>query len=148
MAKIRVILVAGLACMNFIVFGQEYELEALTATRASRLVAESEDGATNLILPHVSSIDAETAEELAKAPHAGLILNGLSSVGEDTAHELAQFSGFVLSLNGLTTVMPRVAHKLSAFEGRALVLNGLTAVNKKTAAEPGAAQNQPAGTTD
>ena len=65
MAKIRVILVAGLACINFVVFGQEYELEALTATRASRLVAESEDGATNLILPHVSSIDAKTAEELA-----------------------------------------------------------------------------------
>ena len=112
MAKIRVILVAGLACMNFIVFGQEYELEALTATRASRLVAESEDGATNLILPHVSSIDAETAEELAKAPHAGLILNGLSSVGEDTAYELAQFSGFVLLCRELHTNYPHSKDEL------------------------------------
>ena len=135
MGKINVIVIAGLACVNFVVFGQEYELEALTVTRASRLVAESEDGATNLILPHVSSIDAKTAKELAKAPHTGLILNGLSSMGEDTAHELAQFSGFVLALNGLTTVGPRVAQKLAAFEGRALVLSGLTAVNENSAAE-------------
>ena len=135
MRKIYVMIIVWLACVNLAVFGQEYEIEALTVTRAIQLVAESEDGATNLILPHVSSIDATTAKELAKATHAGLILNGLSSIDEDTAHELAQFSGFVLALNGLTSVSPRVAQKLSAFEGRALVLNGLTAVNKNSVAE-------------
>ncbi len=101
MKTVQIIVIAWIACLN-VVCGQEYELEVLTVPRAVRLVTESEEGATNLILPNVLSIDVKTAKELAKAPHSGLLLDGLSSIDEDTAHELAQFSGFVLTLNGLT----------------------------------------------
>ena len=90
MKRIQVIVIAWMACLN-VVCGQEYELEVLTAPRAVRLVAESEEGATNLILPNVRSIDDKTAKELAKAPQSGLLLNGLSTIDEGTAHELAQF---------------------------------------------------------
>ena len=106
------IVIAWIACWTFVVSGQEYELESLTAARAVRLVAESEEGAENLILPNVLLIDAKTAKELAQAHQSGLLLDGLSSIDEGTAHELAGFSGFVLTLNGLTSVSPGVAREL------------------------------------
>ena len=108
MKRIQIIAIAWIACLN-VICGQEYELEFLTVPRAVRLVIESEEGATNLILPNVSSIDDKTAKELAKAPHSGLLLDGLSSINKHTDHELAQFSGFVLTLNGLTSISPEVA---------------------------------------
>ena len=135
MKRSRILLIAWIACWTFVVSGQEYELKVLTATRAVHLIAESEEGATNLILPHVSSIDRETAEELAKAPQSGLLLDGLSSIDEGTASELAHFSGSVLTLNGLTSVSPGVAQELSAFKGRALVLNGLSTISRRLAAD-------------
>jgi hypothetical protein len=134
MKRIQIIVIAWIACLN-VVCGQEYGLEVLTASRAVRLVAESEEGATNLILPNVSSIDVKTAKELAKAPQSGLLLDGLSSIDEGTAHELAKFSGFVLALNGLTFIGPGVAQELSTFKGRALVLNGVTTIEKKPASD-------------
>ena len=135
MKRIQMIVIAWIACWTFVVSGQEYELEVLTAARAVRLVAESEEGAENLILPNVSSIDAKTAKELAQAPQSGLLLDGLSSIDEGTAHELAGFSGFVLTLNGITSVSPGVARQLSTFKGRALVLNGLSTINRDLAAD-------------
>ena len=133
MKRSRVIVIAWIVCWTFAVSGQEYELEELTAARAVRLIAESEEGAINLIFPNVSSIDRETAEELAKAPQSGLLLDGLSSIDEDTASELAHFSGFVLTLNGLTSVSPEVAQQLSTFKGRALVLNGVSTISRDLA---------------
>lgn len=133
MKKSCVIVITWMACWTFVVSGQEYELEVLTAARAVRLIAESEEEATNLIFPNVSSIDRETAEELAKAPQSGLLLDGLSSIDEGTASELAHFSGFVLTLNGLTSVSPGVAQELSTFKGRALVLNGLSTISRDLA---------------
>ena len=49
MKRIQLIVIAWIACFN-VVCGQEYEIEVLTLPRAVRLVAESEEGATNLIL--------------------------------------------------------------------------------------------------
>ena len=42
MKRIQMIVIAWIACWTFVVSGQEYELEVLTAARAVRLVAESE----------------------------------------------------------------------------------------------------------
>ncbi len=130
MNKVQSVAMAFIACVALSAFGQEYELEVLTAFRASRLVAESEEGATNLILPYVSSVDEETAHELAKATQAGLLLDGLLSVDKNTARELAAFSGFVLSLNGITNLESGTADELAAFGGRALVLNGLESIDQ------------------
>ena len=47
MKRIQMIVIAWIACWTFVVSGQEYELESLTAARAVRQVAESEEGAEN-----------------------------------------------------------------------------------------------------
>ena len=132
MNKIQSMVMAFITCVALSAIGQEYEIEVLTAPRASRLVAETEEGATNLILPYVSSVDQETAHELAKATQSGLLLDGLLSVDKSTAKELATFSGFVLSLNGVTNLDLETANEISAFGGRALVLNGLEIIDEIT----------------
>lgn len=130
MSKIQSMAMAFIACVALSAIGQEYEIEVLTAPRASRLVAESEEGAANLIFPYVSSVDQETAHELAKATQAGLLLDGLLSVDKNTARELAAFSGSLLSLNGITNLESGTANELAAFGGRALVLNGLESIDE------------------
>ena len=123
------------------------EIKALTAEEAAYLVATFEG--EFLFLNGVTSIDKDTAQELAKV-EGGLSL-GLTSIDKDVAQELAKFKGilhlpltsidkdvakelaksraWVLTLSSLTSVDKDVAQELAKFNGW-LTLNGLTSIDK------------------
>ena len=85
-----------------------------------------------LPLNGLTSIDKETAKELAGYSKGPLLLDGLTTLDADTATALVEFKGGYLYLRGLTTLDADTATALAKFRHR-LYLDGLTTLDAETA---------------
>jgi beta-lactamase regulating signal transducer with metallopeptidase domain len=109
--------------------------------------AESGEGMV-LDLAGLTSLDPDTARQLARYPGKELRLGGLETLSVEAARELAGFVGeartrgavydrggnpAILTLNGLTSLSDEAAEKLGGFRGNELRLNGLTTVSPRAA---------------
>ena len=124
---------------------------ALSPDEIARLIAEHqgierkvESGKGMVLdLAGLASLDAATAQQLARYPGKELRLDGLETLTVEAARELAGFArelagsaaeiGTILSLNGLTSLSDEAAQKLGGFWGRELQLNGLTTISPRAA---------------
>jgi beta-lactamase regulating signal transducer with metallopeptidase domain len=127
---------------------------ALPSADIARLIAEhrgverkAESGEGMVLdLAGLTSLDPETARQLARYPGKELRLDGLEVLSFEAARELAGFVGeartsgavydrggnpAILTLNGLTSLSDEAAGKLGGFRGRTLRLNGLTAISPR-----------------
>ena len=124
---------------------------ALSPDEIARLIAEHqgierkvESGEGMVLdLAGLASLDAATAQQLARYPGKELRLDGLETLTVEAARELASFArelagsaaeiGTILSLNGITSLSDEAAQKLGGFWGRELQLNGLTTISPRAA---------------
>ena len=104
-----------------------WQIKSLTAEQAAKLVTKYKG--KMLLLPGVTSIDKDVAQELAK--FVGIKSLGLTSIDKDVAMELAK--GKSLSLSGLTSIDKDVAQEL--VKGESLSLNSLKSIDKDVAQE-------------
>lgn len=90
-------------------------------------------GGSRIFLPDLQTIDAVTADELARAK-ASLFLDGLKTLDVTTARTLARGRGRRLSLRGLTTLTPELAATLARYKF-GLALDGVSMLDVATARE-------------
>ncbi len=109
-------------------------LTELTPAQAKKIVEQFRG--VHLDLSKLTSVDTETARELAKAKSRNLDLNGITSLNAETARELAKFGGARLYLNGITSLDAETARELVKLKkGDGIFLNGLTNLDAETARE-------------
>jgi hypothetical protein len=107
-------------------------LEGLTSLDAPTADHLARSDAWDGRLPRLPNLDAETAKALAQFRGRELVLNGLTNLSTDAAWWLAQVRCEDLLLNGLSTLEVETAAAIAEFKGKVLALEGLTTIDAAT----------------